>query len=213
MGLVSVLMDAFPADSPWHCVSGSGYAPGAGPASNGALTGDSAVSWGAAGMAGWGSTCGIAIGCAQFAEFALPRGVTNGVIDKIFARFANGLHPFNEEWFISGKLFPRPATDFQIKYGTLQCHNVVAQHRNRDDFLDCGFENNPDGARSEFCGTLVGAICYETMKQVGAVRQSIAGTPFTPFDTTRNGCAVAGCHNVYLPLGFMPKENCYACHK
>ncbi|MDP2402035.1 MAG: hypothetical protein Q8M66_08655 [Actinomycetota bacterium] len=166
-------------------------------------------------MAGWGATCGIAISCAHFAEYALPRGSTNGVIDKIFAYFAEGSHPLNAEWFITGIANPRPATDFQVKYGSLQCHNVVAQHRNRADFLEeCG--DNPDLSRSTFCSTLVGAIIYETMKQVGAIRQGV--TPViplknTPFSTVRNGCSVANCHQNYLTAGFTPKENCYTCHK
>ena len=183
------------------------YTPGTGVTPN-----NSMLAWGGAGMANWGSTCGIAIGCAQFTEFALPRAQTTGAIDKIFAYYAEGSHPFNADWFISGKNVPRAATDFQVTYGSLQCHNVVAQHRNRDDFLDaCG--GSPDASRSEFCSTLVGAICYETMKQVGSLRGGFTAPPFTPFSTVRNGCSAASCHQNYLTAGFTPKENCYACHK
>jgi hypothetical protein len=169
-------------------------------------------------MAGWGSTCGIALGCAQFAEFGLPRGSTNGVIDKIFAYFAEGAHPFNAEWYVTGKTPPRDPSvvDFTIKYGSLQCHNVVVQHLNNEDVTDCGFGD----PRGEFCGSLVGAVIYETMKQVGAIRGGFTAPPATAFSTVRTGCSATGCHSpvgttggLALPGGFLPKENCYACHK
>lgn len=172
------------------------------------------MSWGGAGMAGWGSTCGIIPGCALFAECSLPRTGTNPVIDKIFAYFAEAEHPFNEEWFVTGKGNPAQvdAVDFTVTYGSLQCHNVVAQHLNKGDFTDCGFGN----PRGEFCARLVGVMCYETMKQVGTVRGGFDPIPFTPFSTVRNSCAATGCHtdgSLNLPSTFLPKENCYACHK
>ncbi len=180
------------------------------------------MSWGGAGMAGWGSTCGIPLGCALFAELALPRTSTNPVIDKLFAYYAEGLHPFNEEWFVTGKSNPRAVdvVDFQVQYGSLQCHNVVAQHLNKGDFTGCGFAN----PRGEFCANLVGALCYETIRQVGTVRGGFAAIPSTPFSTTRTGCSVSGCHDApptsgstapsrQIPGSFLPKENCYACHK
>lgn len=183
------------------------YTPGSGVTPN-----NSMMAWGGAGMAGWGSTCGIALGCAQFTEFALPRAQTNGAIDKIFAYYAEGSHPFNADWFISGKTNPRAATDFQISYGSLQCHNVISQHRNRGDFLDeCG--GDPAASRMEFCSTLVGAMIYETLKQVGSLRGGFTAPAFTPFSTVRNSCSEASCHGNYLTASYIPKEDCYACHK
>lgn len=174
---------------------------------------DSIMSWGAAGMAGWGSTCGVAIDCALFSEIALPRAVTNGVIDKLLAHYAEGLHPLNEAWFINGKTHTRAATSFQKKYGSLQCHNVVVTHRTDADFLAAG-GGNADLARSEFCSTLVGAMCYETIKQVGAVKAGLTIPAFTPFSTTRSSCNASGCHDAAnLPGGYLPKEDCLACHK
>jgi hypothetical protein len=206
VGLVSVLADQYPADNVWHCLMGGTYTVG-----TGNMPGNSLHSWSQAGMANWGSTCGIATSCAAFAECALPRAQTNGVIDKIFAYYAEGEHPFNEAWFLSGKVNPRDPVDFKIKYGTLQCHNVVAQHRNRGYFLEaCG--ENPSVARQEFCATLCGALAYETMRQIGAVRNGIP-TTFTQFSSVRDGCGVAGCHQDYLTASYLPKEDCYACHK
>jgi hypothetical protein len=205
------------ADSVWHCLLAGPYTPGSG---NIAATGSSAMSWGGAGMAGWGSTCGIIPGCALFAEYSLPRtgaSGTNAAIDKIFAHFAEGEHPINEEWFVTGKVNPQPVdlVDFKFKYGSLQCHNVVVQHLNEEDFTDCGLAD----PRGEFCARLVGAMCYETMKQVGTAKLGLPAIPATPFSTVRNGCSVTGCHtatsegSLRLGSGFLPKENCYACHK
>lgn len=180
----------------------------------------SSLNWAAAGMAGWGSTCGINIACAQFTEFALPTASTNSTIDKIFAHFAEGSHPFNADWFISGKAHPRAAVDFQVKYGSLQCHNVVVKHLNEKDFTDCGFAD----VRGEFCSTLVGAMLYYTMKQVGSIRGGFTAPTATLISSRRVGCSIAGCHDAppaggstaaprQMPGGFLPKEDCFACHK
>lgn len=183
------------------------YTPG-----SGVTPANSMLSWGGAGMAGWGSTCGIALGCAIFTELATPRAQTNAVIDKIFGYYTAGSHPFNADWFISGKTHTRAATDFQTSYGSLQCHNVVAQHRNNPDFLrQTG--GSVSGSKDEFCSTLVGAMIYETIKQVGAVRGGFTAPAFTPYATeTRTGCTTASCHGGVLS-GYAPKEDCYSCHK
>ena len=204
-------------DSVWHCILGGAYNVG-----SGTTPGNSPMSWGGAGMAGWGSTCGIIPGCALFTELSLPRAQTNPTIDKVFAYYAEGAHPFNEEWFVTGKGNPTTVdvVDFTIKYGSLQCHNVVSKHLNLEDFTDCGFGN----PRGEFCARLVGAMCYETMKQVGTTKLSLGAIPATAFSDVRTGCSVTGCHDSpptsgstapsrQIPGGFLPKENCYACHK
>ena len=215
--LVSVLADEFGSESLWHCLMGGPYSLGSGEPPN-----RSFASWGIAGLANWGATCGIVIGCSQFTELAVARGSVGGLLDKIYAYFCEGEHPFNEEWFVTGKAHPRDPelVDFSVKYGSLQCHNIVMIHLNEADFTDCGFGD----VRGEFCSTLVGAMCYETMKQIGTVRGGFEAIPATPFSNVRAGCSVTGCHSApppggsgdpsrQMPSGFLPKENCFACHK
>ena len=200
--------------TPWEYFL-SNYTRGSGAGSNRNI-----AAWGGAGMAGWGSTCGIAISCALVCELAMPRASTNGQIDKAFAHYCQDAHPApecgNADWFVNHASRTRKkstATPAARILGSLQCHNVVNGWRTDAAYhSDLGLTR--DDARSEFCGRVVADMCYRTLKVLNNMKH---GTPVTntAFSTVRTTCSVSGCHEsaTTIPTGFLPKENCFACHK
>lgn len=186
------------------------------------------MSWGAAGMAAWGATCGIALSCAQVAELAMPRATTNGIIDQIFAHYCEDPHPFvdlgnNPDFLTNASRTPKN-TNAVVKgatLGSLQCHNVVQLWRT-SDYYKSFVGGSADVARGEFCGRLVGDLCYRTLKLINAARNNVTAvvSPSNGISTVKDGCAAANCHDkdFWCPTnltsyGFMPNENCLVCHK
>jgi len=181
------------------------------------------TAFGAAGMAGWGATCGIAISCAVVTEIATTRGLTNARIDEIFAHFCEDPHPFvdvgNAGWFLNhtakvavgGSVRRQSVTGFTPR--SLQCHNIVEQYRNPANgyLAQLGTGLTPDLLRSELCGRLVADNVVRTLQQINNLKHGTA-TPTRAFSTRRVACGA--CHDA-LDVGanVMPKEDCTVCHR